>query len=108
MTDAQEKLKQYLFAKMAEGSIGDFTAPKDMAVKIVLEVLSDAEVAFGDFVAHPLKQVLFTTLGGVARDMSKRGVFNVLREYGQKAAKAKETLDMQYQRGVERNRTRKT
>jgi hypothetical protein len=100
MTPAQSALKQYLFAKLQEGTFAGLSAPGEMLKKAILEVVADAPAAFGDLLGGTIGAVVLSKAGDIARDASKRGILVVLGEL-------KDSLDMQYQRGVERQRKRR-
>ncbi len=113
MTPAQAALKEYLLAKLQEGVFTKTKTPAQVIKKATAEfaidlplVASDLLGMMSDNFVSVLGQEVMRHVSGIAREVSQRGAGVVFREYAQKAGRVKEDLDMQYQRGVERNRKR--
>jgi hypothetical protein len=111
MTPAQAALKEYLLAKFQEGVFANTKSASAVLKKASAEFAADLPLAvsdmlamFSDNVASVLGQEVLKHVAGVARDVSRRGVGVVFREYASKAKNVRDDLDLQYQRGVERNR----
>lgn len=104
MTPSQHALKAYLIAKLAEGVFAGITSPSQAIKKATAEFASDLPIVVSDLLdmmadsaAKTIGKIALDKVGEVARDVSKRGAGVVFREI-------KDKLDMQYQRGVERQR----
>lgn len=113
MTPAQAALKDYLLAKLQEGVFAKTKTPAQVIKKASAEfavdlplVVSDLIGMFSNDVVGVIGQEVMRHVSGIARDVSTRGAGVVFREYAQKAARVRDDLDVQYQRGVERNRKR--
>jgi len=104
VTPAQAALKNYLFEKLGEGVFIGKTSPGDIIRKASAEFAADLPVALsdllsmmGDNAVTMLGRIALGKIGDIARDVSKRGIRVV-------ATEVRDSVDMQYQRGVERNR----
>lgn len=113
MTPAQAALKEYLLAKLQEGVFAKTKTPAQVIRKATAEFAVDMPLVaseliglFSDNLVGALGQEVMRHVSGIARDVSERGAVAVFRDYASKAARAKDDLDIQYQRGVERNRKR--
>jgi len=111
MTPAQSALKAYLIAKLGEGVFEGKNTPSAIFRKASAEFAADMPVAASDLLmmmgnsaASLLGQAVLGKVGAVARDISQRGIAVVLTDIRDKAVDMRDKVDMQYQRGVERNR----
>lgn len=113
MTPAQAALKEYLLAKLQEGVFAKTKTPAQVIKKATAEFAVDMPLVaseliglFSDNLVGVIGQEVMRHVSGIARDVSARGASAVFRDYATKASRVKDDLDMQYQRGVERNRRR--
>ncbi len=114
MTPSQAQLRAYLLSKLAESTAAGHASPGDIAKNAATTIAADVPQVLGsllDLVSDPaikaMGQALFSKAGAVARDLSVRGIPVVLKEVRDKARRVKTDLDMQYQRGLERQRRRR-
>jgi hypothetical protein len=97
MTPSQRALQEYIRSKIAEGAFTGTESPGDVLKKAVIDFAVDVPTALGDLLGDSIGKAVLAKAADIAHEIKRRGVRVVLGEL-------RDALDMQYQRGVERQR----